>query len=61
MPGITAYAYLNWRDCLKKRQELRTNLSIVDDKKEDEDACRYAYRLYFNSIKGSKQVQEDDL
>lgn len=45
----TTYAYISWRDCLKKQENLRKELALPADKKEDEDMCRYAYRIYFKS------------
>ena len=50
MLNPTSYAYLNWKECLKKRQALRKNLALTPDHEEDKLACRTLYKLYFREV-----------
>lgn len=45
----TSFAYLSWKDCLKKQKEFRVQLALPKDDKEDEKMCRYAFRLHFSA------------
>ena len=49
------YIYLNWKSCMQKQKDFRKELALPENEKEDEQMCRYAFRLHFeNKIKKMK-------
>ena len=48
--NVVPYAYCSWEACLQKNKELRMNIGIKENKKEDEYLCSKLFRIYFADV-----------
>lgn len=43
-------AFLYWRDCVRRQQEVRKKLALPDDEREDKIMCDGLYKTYLSIV-----------